>query len=63
RVMIDRGPLRDVYVIFTGASGGEVPLIVKIIPLINYLWLGILLFVVGIIAIMLYDPKYGVMKW
>jgi cytochrome c-type biogenesis protein CcmF len=63
RVMIDRGPLRDVYVIFTGASGGEVPLTVKIIPLVNYLWLGILLFVIGIIAIMLYDPKYGVMKW
>jgi cytochrome c-type biogenesis protein CcmF len=63
RVMIDRGPLRDVYVIFTGVSEGEIPLTVKIIPVVNYLWIGILLFVVGIIAIMLYDPKYGVIRW
>lgn len=63
RVMIDRGVLRDVYVIFTGASDGQLPLTVKIIPLVNYLWLGILLFVIGITAIMLYDPKYGAMKW
>lgn len=63
RVMIDRGPLRDFYVIFTGASEGEVPLTLKIIPLVNYLWLGIFLFVVGISAIMLYDPEHRLLKW
>ncbi|MBI5253763.1 MAG: cytochrome c biogenesis protein CcsA, partial [Euryarchaeota archaeon] len=47
RVMIDRGIFRDAYVIFTGVSGNEIPLTIKIIPLINYLWLGIILFTAG----------------
>lgn len=63
RVMIDRGIFQDVYVIFTGSDERGVPLTLKIIPLVNYLWLGILLFVVGIIGIIFYDPRYGVIKW
>ncbi|MDI6655217.1 MAG: hypothetical protein QME59_04950, partial [Candidatus Hydrothermarchaeota archaeon] len=51
RVMIDRGIDRDVYVIFTGTSGSEIPLTIKIIPLVNYLWLGIILFVAGMLAL------------
>lgn len=52
RVMIDRGIFRDVYVIFAGISGGEIPLTVKIIPLVNYLWIGIVLFVLGMLALL-----------
>jgi cytochrome c biogenesis factor len=42
----------DVYVIFQGIGGGYVPLTLKIIPAINFAWLGIVLFAVGIILIM-----------
>ncbi len=42
----------DVYVIFQGFGGGYVPLTLKIIPAINFAWLGIVLFAVGIILIM-----------
>lgn len=42
----------DVYVIFQGVGGGYVPLTLKIIPAINFAWLGIVLFAVGIILIM-----------
>ncbi len=52
RVMIDRGIFRDTYVIFTGVSGNEIPLTIKIIPLVNYLWIGIILFVAGMVAIL-----------
>jgi|TARA_B100002003_G_scaffold250759_1_gene291426 cytochrome c-type biogenesis protein CcmF len=62
RVMIDRGIYKDVYVIFTGLTGGEVPLTVKIIPMINFLWIGITFFALGMMAILLHDPRYGVFK-
>ena len=62
RVMIDRGLYSDVYVIFTGLTGGEVPLTIKIIPMINFLWIGIAFFALGMMAVLLYDPKYGVFK-
>jgi cytochrome c-type biogenesis protein CcmF len=42
----------DVYVIFQGLSGGSVPLTLKIIPAVNFAWLGIVLFAIGIILIM-----------
>jgi cytochrome c biogenesis factor len=42
----------DVYVIFQGLSGGSVPLTLKIIPGVNFAWLGIVLFALGIILIM-----------
>jgi hypothetical protein len=47
RVMIDRGVLRDVYVIYNGLSGGRASATVKIIPLINELWFGVALFMAG----------------
>lgn len=62
RVMIDRGIFRDYYVIFTGVDDQGIPLTLKIIPMVNYLWLGIILFIVGVIGVTLYDPKYGVIK-
>lgn len=42
----------DVYVIFQGLSGGSVPLTLKIIPAVNFAWIGIILFAIGIILIM-----------
>jgi cytochrome c-type biogenesis protein CcmF len=63
RVMIDRGLFRDYYVIFTGIDEGGVPLTLKVIPMVNYLWLGIVLFVIGVMGVMLYDPSHGVIKW
>lgn len=63
RVMIDRGIFKDYYVIFTGVDEQGIPLTLKIMPLVNYLWLGIILFVLGVIGVILYDPRYGVIKW
>lgn len=50
---------RDVYVIFQGVSGGTVPVTLKIIPAINFAWIGIILFAVGIILIMAARSKKG----
>jgi len=47
----------DVYVIFQGLSGGSVPLTLKIIPAVNFAWLGIVLFAIGIILIMAVRSK------
>ncbi len=58
RVMIDRGALRDVYVIYNGLSGGSASATVKIIPLINELWFGVILFSIGIILVFIFDPVY-----
>ncbi len=47
----------DVYVIFQGMSSGIVPLTLEIKPAINFTWIGILLFAVGIILIMAMKTK------
>ncbi len=47
----------DVYVIFQGLSGGSVPLTLKIIPAVNFAWVGIVLFAIGIILIMAVRSK------
>ncbi|MFQ6136548.1 MAG: cytochrome c biogenesis protein CcsA [Candidatus Hydrothermarchaeales archaeon] len=60
RVMIDRGVIKDVYVIFNGKNGDEIPLTIKIVPLINELWFGVVLFAVGITMILLFDPRFKV---
>jgi len=62
RVMIDRGFLRDVYVIFNGASGDSVSATVKLKPLINELWFGVILLMAGIAVVFFFDPaqKAGV---
>ena len=49
----------DVYVIFQGVSSGIVPLSLKIIPAVNFAWVGILLFAAGIILIMAMKTKKG----
>jgi cytochrome c-type biogenesis protein CcmF len=42
----------DVYVIFQGIGGGTIPLSLRIIPAVNFAWIGIVLFAIGIILIM-----------
>jgi len=43
----------DVYVIFQGAGGSVVPLILRIIPAVNVLWFGVIFLLVGIGLIMM----------
>ncbi|RZN14105.1 MAG: hypothetical protein EF812_06265 [Methanosarcinales archaeon] len=43
----------DVYVIFQGAGGSVVPLILRIIPAVNVLWFGVVFLLVGIILMMM----------
>ena len=47
----------DIYVIFQGLGGGIVPLTLKIIPAVNFAWIGIVLFAIGIILIMAVRTK------
>jgi len=49
----------DVYVVFQGFGEGVVPLTLKIIPGIDFVWIGIVLFAVGIILIMSVKSKGG----
>lgn len=49
----------DVYVIFQGVGGGVLPLTLKIIPAVNFAWIGIILFAIGIILIMAVKSKSG----
>lgn len=59
--LVDRNLLNplfgDVYVIFQGLGGGGVPLTLKIIPAINLLWIGVLLFSAGIILILITNMR------
>ncbi|WP_456474426.1 cytochrome c biogenesis protein CcsA [Candidatus Pyrohabitans sp.] len=60
RVYINRNLDADVYVIFQGIGGHssgavEIPLTVKIEPLVNILWLGVALISLGIIPGMIID--------
>ncbi len=50
----------DVYVIFQGMSDGIVPITLQIKPAIDFVWIGIILFAIGIILIMAVKPKKGV---
>jgi len=47
----------DVYVIFQGIGSGFVPLTFKVIPAVNFAWVGIVLFAIGIILIMAVKPR------
>ena len=58
--MVDRSITgTDVYVIFQGENSGFIPLTLKIIPAVNFAWVGILLFAFGIILIMGTKSKTG----
>jgi cytochrome c-type biogenesis protein CcmF len=47
----------DIYVIFQGLGGGAIPLTLKIIPAVNFAWIGVVLFAIGIILIMAMRTK------
>ncbi|MBW6470480.1 MAG: cytochrome c biogenesis protein CcsA [Methanosarcinaceae archaeon] len=49
--MVDRSLTGDVYVIFQGASSYSIPLTIKIKPFVNEVWIGVILFSVGILLI------------
>jgi hypothetical protein len=59
RVMIDRGLKGDVYVILNGISGNTISLDLRIKPLINLVWAGVIFFTFGMIAVLTSDlvPK------
>lgn len=58
KVMINRGLLRDTYVIFSGAEGDVIPLTIKIIPMMSSLWFGIILMMTGISLTLLFEPRF-----
>ncbi|MDO9518046.1 MAG: cytochrome c biogenesis protein CcsA [Methanosarcinaceae archaeon] len=49
--MVDRSLTHDVYVIFQGASSYSIPLTILIKPFVNEVWIGVILFSVGIMLI------------
>ncbi len=56
--MIERGVLRDIYVIFSGSQDNVIPLTVKIIPMMSSLWFGIILMMTGISLTLLFEPRF-----
>ena len=59
RVMIDRGLKGDVYVIFNGVTGNAISVDMRIKPLINLVWVGVIFFTFGMIGVIAGDvtPK------
>lgn len=64
RVMIDRSLKGDVYIILNGITGNSISLDLRIKPLINLLWVGIIFFTLGMMALLFSDaaPKKGKKK-
>ncbi|WP_457556413.1 cytochrome c biogenesis protein CcsA [Candidatus Pyrohabitans sp.] len=57
RPLIDRSLSRDVFVVMDSPTyRGEMSMTVRIKPLINQVWMGVALFVFGILLCILYDP-------
>lgn len=52
KVMIDRSLKGDVYVILNGISGNAISLDLRIKPLINLVWAGVIFFTFGMIAVL-----------
>ncbi|NOZ59122.1 MAG: cytochrome c biogenesis protein CcsA [Euryarchaeota archaeon] len=58
RPLIDRSFLRDVFVVMDSPTyQGEMSMTVRIKPLINQVWMGVVLFVVGIVLCIIYDTR------
>lgn len=55
RVMIDRGIKGDVYVILNGIYGKNISLDVRIKPLVNLVWAGVIFFTLGMLAVLAFD--------
>lgn len=52
KVMIDRGIMGDVYVIFNGITEKDIFLDVRIKPQVNLVWAGIIFFTIGMLAVL-----------
>ena|GEM_PF-253055 len=52
KVMIKRGITGDINIIYSAREGNEAAVTIKFVPLINELWFGVILFAVGITAIL-----------
>ena len=59
RVMVDRSLTDDVFVSFSGLSGTKAPVTVKIKPLMNWIWIGSIFFIVGITMTILSDKEHS----
>jgi len=62
RPMIDRSVLpdgKDVYVIFDGVRGDELPVTVRIKPFMNWMWAGTIFFIIGIILTIVSNKEVG----
>ncbi len=57
RVMVDRSLTDDIFVSFSGLNGNQAPVNVKIKPLMNWIWIGSILFVIGISMIIFADRE------
>ncbi len=57
RVMVDRSLTDDVFVSFSGLSGSSAPVSVKIKPLMNWIWIGSIFFVIGITMTIISDKE------
>jgi cytochrome c-type biogenesis protein CcmF len=60
-VAVDRGPLRDTYVI-AGLSDGTASVTVKRIPFMTPLRVAVLLLLGGMSLVALFDPRHGVWR-
>lgn len=57
RPLISRSLSRDVFVIFDGGQGNMLPFTVRLKPLLNEVWLGVIFFIVGISICIFTDKK------
>jgi cytochrome c-type biogenesis protein CcmF len=58
-VLIDRGPLVDTYVI-AGVSDGTASISVKRVPFMTLMRLSIVSLLVGMVLVLIFDPRHGV---
>jgi cytochrome c-type biogenesis protein CcmF len=49
--MVDHSLTKDVYAIFQGTKSGSIPLTIKIKPFVNEVWIGVIMFLVGMVLI------------
>ena len=57
RVYIKSTALKDLYIIFDGYEGSYATFTVKIVPMINFIWVGVVIMLLGTIVAVLPDKK------
>ncbi|MDY6775150.1 MAG: cytochrome c biogenesis protein CcsA [Halobacteria archaeon] len=57
-VLIDRGLMKDIYVIGS-IDSGTASITIKTIPLTNQVWFGVGLLVLGMSLVLVFDPRHG----